>query len=66
MPCVFTDKKEPRPLADPEKLRGFHKDSISVLPLGLWGCMGNYAIFLWLPGFAELQTVVMILRELKG
>lgn len=45
MPCVLRDKKEPRALADPEKPFGSHKDSIYVLPLGLWlriGCRAKF------------------------
>lgn len=41
VPCVLRDKKEPRALADPEKPLGSHKDSIYVLPLGLWRHCGE-------------------------
>lgn len=41
VPCVFRDKKEPRALADPEKPLWSQKDSIYVLPLGLWRHCGE-------------------------
>lgn len=46
VPCVFRDKKEPRPLADPKKLFGSHKDSIYVHPLSLWWRIGCRAKFI--------------------
>lgn len=45
VPCVFRDKKEPRPLADPEKPLRPHKDYIYVLPLGLWRHCGELCQF---------------------